>query len=130
MPVTVGKLAGDVEDMVLPVGDDPEDVVNIKYRPGALTLDVADRLKTLGENEQIEVAAILLLPLLVEWDILNDDGTPLPLTREGLGKVPLVFLNRIADEMTNASRPSRDEGKGSPATSPQADERVSSLTGT
>ena len=131
MPLKVSELAKEVRHMVVVVDkDDPEAVVNIKYRPGAFTLEVADKLKALAAEEvQVEAVAILLEPVLLEWDLLDEDGAPLPVTREGLAKVPLLFLAQVVDDMQMDNQPSRDEGKDSAVISQQTVERVPSLSG-
>jgi hypothetical protein len=131
MAFRVSQLGGDIQTMQIKVGDGPEDVVNIKYRPGAYTLQVSDELKALRNEEfQADAAAILLLPVLVEWDILDDEGNPLPIDRAGLAQVPLAFLSKIIDGMGDDLRPASAEGKDSSEPSRPVVVQVSSPTGT
>ena len=94
----------------------PPDHVEVHYRPGALTLEVVDKLQAISEQEmQIDVVGILLEPILVWWDlddeVLDDAGNPtgevvnLPVTAEGIRKVPLTFLGLILDQINKESRP-------------------------
>jgi len=48
---------------------------------------------------------MLLEPILVEWDLQNDDGTQLGVTGEDLGIIPLDFLTQVLDQITDEIRP-------------------------
>jgi hypothetical protein len=96
---------------------EPPDKVEVHYRPGALTLEVSDQLQELARtNMEINVILVLLEPILVWWDledeVLDEEGNPtgetinLPVTPEGIKKVPLSFLGMIMDTINEESRPS------------------------
>ncbi len=95
---------------------EPSDKVEVHYRPGALTLEVSDQLQELARTDmEINVILVLLEPILVWWDleddVLDEEGNPtgetvnLPVTSEGIKKVPLSFLGMIMDTMNEESRP-------------------------
>lgn len=94
----------------------PPDQVEVHYRPGALTLEVVDQLEAISRQElQIDVVKVLLEPILEWWDlddeVLDDEGNPtgefvnLPVTGDGIKKVPLSFLGLILDQINKESRP-------------------------
>ena len=59
--------------------------------------------------------------LLVEWDVLDDAGDPLPITVEWLERLPMSFINAIAGAMLTDGLPNPQTGKVSPDTLPPAD---------
>jgi hypothetical protein len=132
MGVKVSTLAKVVEDAQMRVGPGEEDVVNIRYRPGALTLGALKRLESAAASKDFkpDVFEDLLTPILVSWDLLQDDGTPLPITAEGLDQLPLEFIGELISTLNTATKPDKDEGKASDVTSPSTDEQVTSLIGT
>ena len=59
--------------------------------------------------------------LLVEWDVLDDAGEPLPITVEWLERLPMSFINAIAGAMLTDGLPNPQTGKVSPDTLPPMD---------
>lgn len=59
--------------------------------------------------------------LLVEWDVLDDAGDPLPITVEWLERLPMSFINAIAGAMLTDGLPNPQTGKVSPDTLPPMD---------
>lgn len=62
-----------------------------------------------------------LAGLLVAWDVLDDDGQPLPVTVEWLEKMPTSFINAVSTAMLMDGLPNPRKGKDLPATLPQTD---------
>lgn len=132
MGVKVSTLAKKVEQARMVVGDDPDDVVNIEFRPGAITLGAMDKLAQAAAAASFDPAVFedLLTPILVKWDLLDDDGTPLPIDRTGLHKLPLEFVGELITVLTTNSEIDEDSGKALDVTLPQTDNSVTSPTGT
>lgn len=59
--------------------------------------------------------------LLVEWDVLDEAGDPLPITVEWLERLPMSFINAIAGAMLTDGLPNPQTGKVSPDTLPPMD---------
>lgn len=59
--------------------------------------------------------------LLVEWDVLDDAGDPLPITVAWLERLPMSFINAIAGAMLTDGLPNPQTGKVSPDTLPPMD---------
>jgi hypothetical protein len=59
--------------------------------------------------------------LLVTWDVLDDEGEPLPITVEWLEHLPMSFINSIAGAMLTDGLPNPQNGKVSPDTLPPMD---------
>ena len=62
----LSSLAGETATTVVRVGNEENDKVTVIYRPGALTLEVADQLREVQEGGfQVEAVLYLLKPMLV-----------------------------------------------------------------
>lgn len=59
--------------------------------------------------------------LLVEWDVLDEAGDPLPITVAWLERLPMSFINAIAGAMLTDGLPNPQTGKVSPDTLPPMD---------
>ncbi len=127
----VSTLAKKEKALVIRVGDDAEDLVHVVYKPGALTLEVADSIKEIMlSGFEFDIAFAILEPMLVSWDLENDDGSPFPVTAEAIKKVPIEFLGLILSGIEKDARPNPTMGETSQGTSPQTESSEGSLTGT
>lgn len=108
-----------------------DEKVRVVYRPGALTLEIADRVReaALGGLDA-EIAKEMLVPLLVEWDITDDDGKQLGVTEEEIKKVPIGFLGLILAQVGEESSPNALRDATSNGSSLQAVEQEASQSGT
>ena len=52
-----------------------------------------------------------LLDLIERWDLEDDDGTPVPVTKETLEELPMPVLMSIFDAIIEHARPDRGELK-------------------
>lgn len=92
MTITVGALKRNAR--ILSIAVDAESSVDVEYRPGAVTPAlVEDVSKTDAEMPLVQ----FLSALLVKWDILGEDGQPLPVTPATLAELPLEFLRLVRD---------------------------------
>jgi len=98
--------------IVLPAeGEEPEEEVMVTYRPGAVTLELADQIKeTLTTGLEVDIALVMLKPMLVKWDLQNDDGSEWPCDEDHIKKTPLLFLGLILDAIQTDSRPDPTKG--------------------
>lgn len=140
----LSALLGKVEKTQIKIaGEDgaPDEFVEVHYRPGALTLQITDKLKDAQESGwDVDVVPALLEPLLVYWDLEEDvvdaDGNPtgetqpLACNAEGIRKVPLSFLGLILDQVNREARPDPTQDETSDGTSPLAAESDVSQSGT
>lgn len=96
------------------------EVINVSYRPNIYTLGFQRRLFRALEEQNAELLAGAFGELISEWDLL-EDGNPIPLTAEGVEKVPLPILAALDKAIGDALEvPGEDEKRGSsePAASP------------
>lgn len=83
------------------------ETVRLDYRPALLT---RDRLAALdAENVDEDTAATFLCDVLAGWDLTND-GEPLPITVEGLGKVPFPLLKEMMKGLVEGTKPGEADG--------------------
>ena len=59
--------------------------------------------------------------LIVNWDVLGDDGQPLPVTPALLEQLPLSFINAVVSAMLMDGLPNPRTGENSPGISPPTD---------
>lgn len=84
----------------------PPERVWVKYRPGELTLEVAENLVEVAENRpDHEAIGALLEPILDSWDLEADDGSQLAVTPDVFRTVPLQFLGLLIQAITDDARP-------------------------
>jgi hypothetical protein len=128
--VKVSSLARQQDTLRIEVGPGEDEVVEVVYRPGALTLEIADRLRELQDSPfQVDAALVLLEPMLVSWDLLDDNNEPLPVTAEGIKQVPLQFLGKLIEKMQASGTVDPEEGKASGDSSLQEAGQVTRLPG-
>ena len=63
----------------------------------------------------------VLAKLLVSWDVLGDDGQPLPVSTQMLEQFPLSFINAIVGAILTDGLPNPQSGEDLPDTSPPTD---------
>jgi hypothetical protein len=128
----LSNLAPAVRHLEVRVGPGDEDVVKVGYRPGALTLEIADKLKELRDDPMadLKVAEVFLLPLLESWDLQDDDGNVLPVTRESFAKLPIEFLGMMFLEIRTDALPNPQMPATSNGGSVQEEREEGSLSGT
>ncbi len=103
----VSQLAPSERTLQVFVGPDPSDIVGVVYRPGALTIEIADQLKELHDNPlaDLMVAEVMLLPLITSWDLEDDEGNQLPVSLEVMKTLPIEFLGRVLLEIRTDAIP-------------------------
>lgn len=131
----LAALVGAERTVLVPVpGSDPQDeeAVKVVYRPGAITLEVAERVSDLagGGTSEVHAIAELLETVLVSWDLENEDGTKLGVTKDEIKKVPFLFLFQVIEVVTGDSRPDPQTGGPSDDGSPQEDKSDTPPNGT
>lgn len=115
MPVRLSELRANVRTVAIPVDGD---VLNVTYRPSGITPEVEDRLDEATSKQRIgESLMTLLAAALVSWDLLGDDGKPLPVTVETMRVLPLSFLAKLVQAVTADMRPNAPSGGSSAVTS-------------
>jgi hypothetical protein len=76
-----------------------------------------DRWGQLEKERSSGALNVVLHDLLLGWDMVNDDGSPYPLTPENLRIFSIPDKGLIVEELMRAAVPQRAEGEGSSAIS-------------
>lgn len=95
MSITLASLQENIAELTLKVGDNE---LTIRYRPGKFTHALRSDLLS-GESTYLDTLA----SLLVDWDVLDDKGKPLPVTADVLATLPLAFVEGVAQEVVKSS---------------------------
>lgn len=104
--------------VVIPGGEGEQDeTVMLTFHPGALTLELWENLTALAANPasaDVEAFKTFLMnpddPLVVDWDLENDDGSKFPCDAEHLAKMPFDFLGMMVDAIGTSSLPNQPKG--------------------
>jgi hypothetical protein len=124
-------------------GDDgsPNEKIWVDYRPGALTLEVSEKIKeAILSGFDSDVVFVMLTNLLDGWDlqvdVYDEYGNPtgevhqLGVTPDEIKTVPLTFLGEIITKIEDDSRPNLERDVTSDAGSQQTEQSVTSPNGT
>lgn len=100
MPVTLSKMAANTASFSMPVGDDS---VTITYYPQRVSEKTYASLQVLADQENTDMEQNthalndVLISLVASWDVLRDDGTPVPITHDALPEVPIPFRGQVVN---------------------------------
>ena len=82
------------------------ETVDIVYRPGAFTPRVEARINEAQKDSTVsQELAQILSEVIISWDVLDDDGQPLPPTIDLLMDLPLAFLSAVSVGIGEDMRP-------------------------
>ena len=106
MAVRLSAMKARVQETHL-VWDDER--VDFAYKPNEFTLELADSMSEAAEAENLVMVSAMLAPILVWWDVLDDQDQRIEPTAEAMRAFPLNFLMRIMEAITEDQNP---ESKG------------------
>lgn len=123
----ISKLTGQTAELDIKVPADPndpgsvEETVHIVYRPGALTLEISDKIRELQSSGfEVDIMLEMFKRMIVSWDLQDEDGQPLGVDVEAIKKVPLAFLGQLLGAMESDIRPNQQRGETSDGASQEA----------
>lgn len=83
--------------------------VHLKFKPGEYTPEAVSEFRNASMVDGIRIAFEKTLKafvqrLVVEWDVTEDEAgkKPLPITEEGLNKVPIEWLDEMITQINKA----------------------------
>lgn len=118
MPVRLTALTADRRTVRVAFG---EDVLSVTYRPSAVNaVQEARELEDRAAGRHLAAQANSLAEIISGWDLVDDDGQPLPPSAEvlaGLGLDVTARLTReiLADLLPNQTTPPSSPGGSSAA---------------
>lgn len=95
MPIGLAELQSNTRTLSV---DYDGETVTIVYRPGVLTPATSDEFGKQATVEQLET-------MLVSWDVLDEKGKALPVSRELLDALPARFLAHLSGAILGDMRP-------------------------
>lgn len=72
-----------------------EDDVDVCYRTNAVTPDLLEKVDKAAEQDDLSVLGVLLEPVLVWWDILDDKDRRIPTDAETIRTIPMSFITLV-----------------------------------
>lgn len=95
------------------------EVINLTYRPNIYTLGFTRKMMEARDSEDFSALAQSFVEFLASWDLMEGDQV-IPLTTEGVERVPFEILAAIEAQIAETLRPSEEEKRGSsePSASP------------
>ena len=77
-----------------------DDALSVTYRPRLLTPALqATFQEAAREGRHSEMLVDSMVALVTDWDLLGDDGKPIPLTSEALLGVPIEVLALVTEAL-------------------------------
>lgn len=115
--------------IVFPAEGQEDEVLNVVFNPMAYTAAFEQEVAEVAVDRPSEALVKATVELLLEWDLEDAEGQPIPLQSEPVSKVPIGVLAQIFRQIRMLSQPSSEEGKASDDGSPQAARSEGSLSG-
>ncbi len=90
-----------------------DDALNIEYYPNKITEETFEQLNALSKMKEDTISESFmfynttLVGLMKSWDMLDDDGSILPLTAEQMIKVGIVARGKILESIMEDIRPNQ-----------------------
>ncbi len=122
----LSKITSERQELAVAFG---EDVLNLVFRPQAVTLELVDRKEQALSNPG-DVLAQTLVDLVESWDLVEDNGATYPLTLAAVRKLPLEFVNGILEAILKESRLNPTKANSLGDGSPRAGSLASNRNGT
>lgn len=99
MPIRLSELAAQRRELDVQFDGD---VVKVVYLPGKMTMQMQQRandaMQMPADQGNRELAQILS-DLVVEWDVLEDEGKALPVTPDTISLLPLRFVTLLTKSL-------------------------------
>jgi hypothetical protein len=103
MAITLAQLKGNLRTINVTFF---QDNFTVTYRPGELTPQntsaIQERIES-GEAENVLIE--MLATSLVSWEVVDENGEPLPVRRDTLAQMPGPLLLAIAEAIEEDARP-------------------------
>ena len=110
MPIKLSELAAKVRHLTIDLGEG--DKLTVSYKPNALTLaDEQQLVDAQGTPEATALIAERLCRLLVLWDVVGEDDTPLPITPETMATLPGAVLASVLTAIREDQSPNARNGR-------------------
>jgi hypothetical protein len=91
-----------------------DESLTVVFDRNKITQNWARKVRQAIETESVDEAVYAAtLEILIDWDVVDDEGNKIPPSMEILSQLPLAAFGRLSEAIGNASVPSSEEGNGS-----------------
>ncbi len=119
MPISIAALAANRRTVNI---DFDGDTLKVVYRPSAINAAQEHReLEDKAVGKYVLSIIHTLTETIVSWDLLGDDGQPLPLTEDALKPLGIDILSKISSAIIADALPNRTTQPNSNGSSPRTD---------
>lgn len=101
--------------IVVPFGDES---VTVVFDRNAMTQNWIQGVQDGQQADDLTITSRALSEILLEWDLVEEDGSPTPIAAEILADLPLPFLRKLDEMIGDAALPTSEEGNASSAILP------------
>lgn len=127
MPIRLSAITADRRTVKVPFGDDS---LSLTYRPSAINaVQEARELEEREKGRHLQAQATSLAEIITSWDILDDEGQPLPVSEEVIATFGLDVVSKVTRAILDDLLPNRTTAPDSRNGS-QAASSVAAPTGT
>lgn len=108
MPISIASFSSKIKQTSV---DYDGEALSVWYRPNAVT---PRSMRDLDENENnIDKLTEMILSFVHEWDVLDEHGQRMPVSKELMMDWPLSFLNAVLTAVIADMSPEKTTGGGS-----------------
>jgi len=100
MPLKFSEIVNRTKKIEVEIG---EDRLSLEFKTEFYTPAVASKIST--STSAIAAQVEVMADAIVSWDLLGDDGEPMPITVETLSAIGLGIINTIYQAMVEAVLP-------------------------
>ncbi len=105
MPVRLSALTADRRTITVPFGDDS---LTLTYKPSAINaVQEARELEERASGKHLLAQARSLKEILTGWDVLDDDGAPVPIAEDVLATFGLDVVSKMTRAILDDLLPNR-----------------------
>jgi len=112
VPIRLSALTADRRTIVVQFG---EDSLSLTYRPSAFNAVQEEReLEQRAKGQHLKSQASSLAEIITAWDLVDDDGKPLPVSEAVIATLGLDVVSRLTRAVLDDLLPNRPTPIASP----------------
>lgn len=128
MPISISALTANRRTLDI---DFSGETLRVTYRPAAINAaQEARELEDKADGKHVLSVIRTITETVVSWDLMGDDGQPLPLTEDALMPLGIDILSTITTALVRDALPNRTTAPSSNGTSHQTAVSAPSPSGT
>jgi hypothetical protein len=110
MPATLSDLQNNSKRAHITFSKDAQ--IYVVFYPHRINADMIDRFQAASDAKDYDEAAAIFSEVVTEWDLLGDDGEPLPFDGQTMRTVGSGIMNEIWSHLTDAITPKSPRKSG------------------